>query len=77
MNKNNKGLLALFLRDNKENKGNKENKHKTNLIEYMQEQICKYSNQENTPAEQIKGMNRLLRDIMKLDDEVFNERSNT
>lgn len=63
-----KNLLALFLRDNKENK------HKINLIEYMQEQICKYSNQENTPAEQIKGMNRLLRDIMKLDDEVFNER---
>ena len=66
-----KQLLALFLRDNKENK------HKINLIEYCQEQICKYSNQENTPAEQIKGMNRLLRDIMKLDDEVFNERSNT
>ena len=43
----------------------------------MQEQICKYSNQENTPAEQIKGMNRLLRDIIKLDDEVFNERSNS
>lgn len=63
-----KNLLALFLRDNKENK------HKINLIEYMQEQICKYSNQENTPAEQIKGMNRLLRDIMKLDDEVFNEK---
>lgn len=72
-----KNLLALFLRDNKENNENKENKHKINLIEYMQEQICKYSNQENTPAEQIKGMNRLLRDIMKLDDEVFNERSNT
>ena len=63
-----KQLLALFLRDNKENK------HKINLIEYCQEQICKYSNQENTPAEQIKGMNRLLRDIMKLDDEVFNEK---
>ena len=71
MNKDNKGILALFLRDNKENK------HKINLIKYMQEQICKYSNQENTPAEQIKGMNRLLRDIMKLDDEVFNERSNS
>jgi hypothetical protein len=66
-----KNFLALFLRDNKENK------HKINLIEYCQEQICKYSNQENTPAEQIKGMNRLLRDIMKLDDEVFNERDNT
>lgn len=66
-----KNLLALFLRDNKENK------HKINLIEYCQEQICKYSNQENTPAEQIKGMNRLLRDIIGLDNEVFNERSNT
>ena len=66
-----KNLLALFLRDNKENK------HKINLIEYCQEQICKYSNQENTPAEQIKGMNRLLRDIMKLDDEVFNERNDS
>ena len=66
-----KQLLALFLRDNKENK------HKINLIEYCQEQICKYSNQENTPAEQIKGMNRLLRDIIKLDDEVFNEGSNS
>ena len=68
MNKDNKGILALFLRDNKENK------HKINLIKYMQEQICKYSNQENTPAEQIKGMNRLLRDLVKLDDEVFNEK---
>ena len=71
MKKELKQLLALFLRDNKENK------HKINLIEYCQEQICKYSNQENTPAEQIKGMNRLLRDIIKLDDEVFNERSNS
>ena len=63
-----KQLLALFIRDNRENK------HKINLVEFMQEQICKYSNQENTPAEQIKGMNRLLRDIMKLPDEVFEER---
>ena len=62
-----KQLLALFIRDNKENK------HKINLVEFMQEQICKYSNQENTPAEQIKGMNRLLRDVIKLPDEVFNE----
>ena len=62
-----KQLLALFIRDNKENK------HKINLVEFMQEQICKYSNQENTPAEQVKGMNRLLRDIIKLPDEVFNE----
>lgn len=71
MNKDNKGLLALFLRENKENK------HKINLIEYMQGQICKYSAQENTHAEQIKGMNRLLRDIIGLDNEVFNERNNT
>lgn len=63
-----KQLLALFIRDNKENK------HKINLVEFMQEQICKYSNQENTPAEQVKGMNRLLRDIIKLPDEVFNEK---
>ena len=62
-----KQLLALFIRDNKENK------YKINLVEFMQEQICKYSNQENTPAEQVKGMNRLLRDIIKLPDEVFNE----
>ena len=65
MNKDNKHILALFLRDNKENK------HKILLGEYCQELIGKYSNQENTPAEQIKGMNRLLRDIMKLPDEVF------
>lgn len=63
-----KQLLALFIRDNRENK------HKINLVEFMQEQICKYSNQENTPAEQVKGMNRLLRDVIKLPDEVFNEK---
>lgn len=68
MNKDNKGILALFIRDNKENK------HKINLVEFMQEQICKYSNQENTPAEQVKGMNRLLRDVIKLPDEVFNDK---
>lgn len=65
MKKEIKQMLALFLRDNKENK------HKINLIEYMQEQICKYSIQENTPAEQIKGMNKLLRDIMTLDAKMF------
>lgn len=58
-------MLALWLRDNKQNK------HKTNLIEYMQEQICKYSIQENIPAEQIKGMNKLLRDILTLDAKMF------
>lgn len=65
MNKKIKQVLALWLRDNKQNK------HKINLVEYMQEQICKYSIQENTPAEQIKGMNRLLRDIISLDAEMF------
>ncbi len=67
MNKCNKRFLALFIRDNKRNK------HKINLIEYMQEQIYKYSNQENTPAEQIKGMNRLLRDVARLDEEMLGE----
>ena len=68
MNKDNKHILALFLRDNKENK------HKILLGEYCQEQICKDSNQENTPAEQIKGMTRLWRDIIQWPDEVFNEK---
>lgn len=65
MDKDKLGLLAGFLRQNKKNS------HKVNLIEFMQTQICKYSNQENTPAEQIKGMNRLLRDVAKLDEELF------
>lgn len=68
MNKNSVRFLALFLKDNKQNK------HKINLIDYMQEQIGKYSNQENTPAEQIKGMNRLMRDITKLKDDLFEDR---
>ena len=63
-----KKMLAIFLRKNKDNK------HKVNLINYIQEQICKHSNQENTPAEQIKGMNRLLNDIIKLDARFFNEK---
>ena len=58
-------MLALWLRDNKDNK------HKINLVEYLQEQICKYSIQENIPAEQIKGMNRLLRDVITLDAKMF------
>lgn len=65
MNKKIKQVLALWLRDNKQNK------HKINLVEYLQDKICKYSIQENTPAEQIKGMNRLLRDIISLDAEMF------
>lgn len=63
-----KNLLAVFLRKNKNNG------HKINLIDYLQEQICTYSNQENTHAEQIKGMNRLLRDIIKLDERLFDEK---
>ena len=50
---------------------NKQNPNKTNLLEYLQERICLYSNQENTPAEQIKGMNRLLKDIRALDNKMF------
>jgi hypothetical protein len=67
MKKEIKQMLALFLRDNKENK------HKINLVDYMQEQICKYSIQENIPAEQIKGMNRLLRDVITLDARMFEQ----
>lgn len=53
---------------------NKYNKHKINLIEYLQDKICRYSNQEATPSEQIKGMNRLLRDIILIDDEKWEEK---
>ena len=67
MKKEIKQMLALFLRDNKENK------HKINLVEYLQEQICKYAIQENVPAEQIKGMNKLLRDIINLDAVMFEQ----
>ena len=65
MNKEVKELLAMFIRDNKRNQ------YKLNLVEYLQEQICKYSNQEVTPAEQIKGMNRLLKDIIELPNRMF------
>lgn len=58
-------MLKQWLMDNNRNL------HKCNLIEYLQGQICKYSNQDMTPAEQIKGMNRLLRDIIRLRDEEF------
>lgn len=50
-------------------RNNKHNMHKINLVEYLQEKICKYASQEITPAEQIKGMNRLLRDIINLAEE--------
>lgn len=55
-------------------KNDKKNIHKGNLLEFMQERICFYANQEATPSEQIKGMNRLLRDIRNLDDEMFEEK---
>ena len=67
MKQNKLGILAVFLRENKQNP------NKKLLLDYMQEQICKYANQEGTPAEQIKGMNRLLRDIARLDNEVFED----
>ena len=56
--------LALWLKYNK-------NQDKNNLIEYLQERICKYSNEEKTPAEQVKGMNRLLRDIINMPNEFY------
>ena len=68
MREDDKKMLAVFFR------ANRENKHKINLINYIQEQICTYSNQEQTHAEQIKGMNRLLRDIIKLDERLFDEK---
>lgn len=52
---------------------NKRNEHKLNLIEFLQDRICKYSTQEATPADQIKGMNRLLKDIIDLTDPNFEE----
>ena len=56
--------LAVWLRSNKSQTQN-------NLIEFMQERVCFYANSNDTPAEQIKGMNRLLRDVMKLPDDMF------
>lgn len=61
-------LLKAWVRQNKYNT------HKINLIEYLQDKICSYSNQEKTPSEQIKGMNRLLRDIINLAEEGFEEK---
>lgn len=64
MDSNKIKYLALWVREEM-------NKDKKNLIDFMQEKICKYSNEEKTPSEQIKGMNRLLRDIIKLPNNVF------
>ena len=60
-----KHSLALWLRDNQRNV------HKVNLTEFMRDRICFYANSNDTPAEQIKGMNRLLRDVIKLPDDMF------
>ena len=65
-----KKMLAVWLRHNK-NQTNRNQMH-NNLIEFIQERICFYSNQEQTPAEQVKGMNRLFRDIINLDEDMFN-----
>ena len=59
-----KQQLAQWLRQNKTQMHN-------NLIEYMQERICFYANSNDTPAEQVKGMSRLLRDVIRLDEEMF------
>ena len=61
-------MLKQFLKDNKNN-NRKYNLVESNLVDYLQGQICKYASQEGTPAEQIKGMNRLLRDIINLTEE--------
>ena len=55
--------LAVWLRQN--------SKKQNSLVEYLQERICFYANSNDTPAEQIKGMNRLLRDVIKLPDEML------
>jgi len=60
-----KQQLAVWLRQNK-------TQTHRNLIEYMQERICFYAGSNDTPAEQVKGMNRLLKDIIRLDEEMFN-----
>ena len=67
MDKDKLGLLAGFLRQNKRNI------HKINLIEAMNEQIGKFSDEEKTPAEQIKGMNRLVRWVNRLDEKMLEE----
>ena len=64
MNKKIKKRLALWLKHNKSQEQN-------NLIEYMQERICFYANSNDTPAEQIKGMNRLLRDVINMPNEFY------
>ena len=58
-------ILRQWLKDNYRNQ------HKIDLIEFLQDRICKYANQDLTPAEQIKGMNRLLKDIIELRDREF------
>ena len=64
MNKEIKKRLALWLKHDKSQEQN-------NLIEYLQERICFYANSNDTPAEQIKGMNRLLRDVINMPNEFY------
>ena len=63
-----KKQLALWLRHNKENQ------RQNNLIAYLQDRICFYANSTETPSEQIKGMNRLLRDVIRLESEMFEDK---
>lgn len=69
MDKDKLGLLALFLRDNKENK------HKILLERYIQERINYYTKQEKRPDGHIRGMNVILSDIMELPSNMFEERN--
>lgn len=63
-----KQILALFLRDNKENK------HKILLERFIQERINYYTKQEKRPDGHIRGMNVILSDIMELPSSVFEEK---
>ena len=58
-------MLQQWLKDNYRSQ------HKINLVEFLQDRICKYSNQDLTPPEQVKGMMRLLKDIVDLRDRDF------
>lgn len=63
-----KQLLALFIRDNRENK------HKILLERYIQERINFYTKQEKRPDGHIRGMNVILSDIMELPSNMFEDK---
>lgn len=63
-----KKRLAQWLR------GVKQSPRQNNLIAYLQDRICFYANSNDTPSEQIKGMNRLLRDVIRLEAEMFGDK---